>query len=151
MTGLELDPSQNLDDVPTECADICQEAMRFNKELARIVTEQRYFKVGGSAWIRFEKERVVKSAHLRKSMMACEECKSGLERGSVSVPFMGMTLSSDSSIDDFIELELLDSPLETTDISEFDKFAGEEPDPKGCLGFIVFLCVFTTLSLVLLR
>ena len=150
MTVPGLYPSHNLDDVPTECADICHVAMRFNKELARIVAEQRYFKVGGSAWIRFEKERVVKSAHLRKSMMVCEECKSGLERGSVSVPFMGMTLSSDSSIDEFIELELLDSQLETTDISDFDKFAGEGTHPKGCFGFIVFLCVFTILSLVLL-
>lgn len=83
-------------------------------------------------------------------MMACEECKAGLERGSVRVPFMGMTLSPDSAIDEFIELELLDSPLETTDISDFDNFAGEESDPKGCFGFIVFLCVFTILSLVLL-
>lgn len=150
MTIPELNPLHDLNGIPTECADICREAMRLNKELARIVTDQHYFKVGGRAWIRFEKERVVKSAHLRKSMMACEECKSGLERGSVSVPFMGMTLSSDSSIDEFIELELLDSPLETTDISDFDKFAGEQADPKGCLGSVVILCVFTILSLVLL-
>lgn len=142
-------PPNNLDDVPAECADICREAMRFNKELAHIVRDQQYFNVGGSAWVRFEKERVVKAAHLRKSMMACEECKNGLVRGSVSVPFMGITLTSNSSIDEFIELELLDSPLQKTDISEFDKFAGEDSHPQGCFGFIVFLCVFTILTLVL--
>ena len=49
-------PPNNLDDVPAECADICREAMRFNKGLGRIGTDQRYFKVGGSAWIRFEKK-----------------------------------------------------------------------------------------------
>ena len=140
----------NLDDVPAECADVCRKAMRFNKELTRIVTDQRYFKVGGSAWIRFEKERVVKAAHLRKSMMACEECKLGLEHGSVSVPFMGITLTSNSSIDEFIDLELLDSPLQNTDISDFDKFSGEETHPQGCFGSLVFLCVFIVVMLVLI-
>ena len=99
-------------DIPEECVEICREAIRFRDELARITTEQQYFKVGGFTWRTFEKDRVLKSAYLKKRMMECEECRLGLTRGSVEVPFMGRILTSNSSIDEFIEIELLDLPIQ---------------------------------------
>ena len=125
-------------DIPEECVEICREAIRFRDELARITTEQQYFKVGGFTWRTFEKDRVLKSAYLKKRMMECEECRLGLTRGSVEVPFMGRVLTSNSPIDEFIELELLDSPIQI-DISDYDKSSAEEPRSQGCLGSVVFL------------
>ena len=82
-------------------------------------------------------------------MMECEECKLGLARGSVEVPFMGKVLSSESTIDEFIALELLDSPIQL-DISDFDISSAEEPRSQGCFGSVVFLGGFIFLFLLLL-
>ena len=147
--GASNTPSNFNSDMPQECVEICREAMRFNDELARIVDEQRYFKVGGFTWRTFEKDRVLKAAYLKKRIMECEECKSGLARGSVEVPFMGKVLTSDSPIDEFLELELLDSPIQI-DISDYDKSTAEEPRSKGCFGSVVFLGGFIFLFLLLL-
>ena len=45
--GNSSTPSNPASDMPQECVEVCREAMRFNDELARIVEEQRYLKVGG--------------------------------------------------------------------------------------------------------
>ena len=144
----------NGEEIPEGCTDICNDVDRLNEEVTNIEREQNLFKTKGFTWRTFERDRIVKTAHLKKRVFECEECKLGLPRGTVQVPIgypleVEKVFTSNTSLDEFIEVELAMSLCPEVQISEAVKFGNAEPrNSHGCLIATVFIGGFFALGLI---